>query len=250
MAAEQPREREGIFHGLKVDIVALHESWMQLVFPRQRGREHSVLGKWQPTTTGDKLKYRLWALLGVPLVAFIYPFVLAGFAVRFHATRLDSGVARVGGVGILLLSLLLWGGLTAAARIQFGATAEGFYAVAAASVTAVLASLLALGFRRLGGRFTTVLLGYPFAMTALFLPPIVAVLYSPTVADAVLPRSFDLAVYFLDNIAPATLAEMLRASYDLEGVAYVIMWFGVAVPLGWLLGVVVTLANVVRPTEA
>ncbi|MDZ7746144.1 MAG: hypothetical protein U5K28_06400 [Halobacteriales archaeon] len=250
MAAGKSRERDGILHGLKVDIVALHESWMQLVFPRQRGREHSVLGKWEPTTTGDKLKYQLWSLLGIPLVAVIYPFVLAGLAVRFHASRLDNSIARAGGAGILLLAILLWGGLTVAARYRFGATAEGFYAVAAASVTAVVATLLALGFRRLDGRVVTVLFGYPFATTALFLPPVVAALYSPTIADAVFPRSFDLAVYFLDNVAPPALAETLRASYDLEGVAYVIMWFGIAIPLGWLLGVVVTLANVVRPTES
>ncbi|PSP37593.1 hypothetical protein BRC71_11570 [Halobacteriales archaeon QH_7_65_31] len=249
MAAGQSRTRDGLLHGLKIDLVALHESWMQLVFPRQRGREHSVLGKWEPTTTSDRLKYQLWAVAGLPLVAAIYPFVLVGLAVRFYASRLDSGVARVGGAGILLTTIIVWGGLTVAARVQFGASTEGFYAVAAASVTAIVASLLALSFRRLGGRVVTIVCSYPFATTALFLPPVVAALYSPVIADTIFPRSFDLAVYFLDNVAPAALAETLRSSYDLEGLAYVIMWFGLAVPLGWLLGVVVTLANVVRPTE-
>lgn len=249
MAAGQGRERDGIVDGVKVDMVALHESWMQLLFPRQRGRAHSVLGKWQPSSTLDVVKYRVWSALGVPLIALLYPLALLGFATRFYTRRIDSGATRLGALGVVLLALVVWGALTVAARVRFGATAEGFYAVAAASVTAVAASLLAYGFLRFDGRPITVLLAYPFAMTAIFLPPVVAALYSPAVADAILPRSLDLAVWFLDNIAPASLAAFLRSTYELEGVAYVIMWFAVAVPVGWLLGIVVSLADVVRPKD-
>ncbi|MFC7235753.1 hypothetical protein [Halosegnis marinus] len=249
MAAGQGRERDGILDGIKVDVVALHESWMQVLFPRQRGRAHSVLGKWKPTSTADKIKYRVWSAIGVPLIAVLYPLALLGFATRFYTRRIDSGVTRIGAVGTLLLAVVVWGALTVVARFRFGATAEGFFAVAAASVTAVVASLLAYGFLRLDGRPVTVLFAYPFAMTALFLPPVVAALYSPTVANAVLPGSLDLAQYFLDNVAPRRLSRFLRASYDLEGVAYVIMWFAIAVPVGWLLGIVVSLADVVRPKD-
>ncbi|WP_255150650.1 hypothetical protein [Halorarius halobius] len=248
MATEgQQEERAGVVDGIKVDVVRLHETWMELLFPRQRGAAHSVLGKWKPTTTADTVKYRLWAALGVPIIALLYPLALAGFAARFYSRRIDRGVARVGLVGVVLLAVLAWGALTFAARVQFGASAEGFYAVAAASLTAVLASVLAVVFTRVDGRPVTVLLAYPFGMTAIFLPPVVAALYSPVVADAVLPGSYDLAVWFLDNVAPEPLAEFLRGTYDLEGVAYVLMWFGIAVPLGWLLGLLVSLADVVRP---
>lgn len=245
MAAEGGRERNGVVDGIRVDLVALHESWMQLVFPRQRGRAHSVLGKWKPTTTADRIKYRTWGAIGVPLIAVLYPLALLGFATRFYTRRIDSGVTRIGAFGVLLVGVVVWGALTALARVQF--STEGFLAVAAASITAIVASLLAYGFLRIGGRGTTVLLAYPFAMTAIFLPPVVAALYSPTVADTVLPGSLDLATWFLDNVAPPRLAAFLRAEYDLEGVAYVIMWFAIAVPVGWLLGAVVTLADVVRP---
>jgi hypothetical protein len=245
MGGEEAREREGVVDAVRIDLVALHESWMQLVFPRQRGRAHSVLGKWRPTSTADKLKYRTWGAIGVPLIAVLYPLALLGFATRFYTRRIDSGVTRIGALGVLLVGLVVWGALTALARVQF--STEGFLAVAAASVTAIVASLLAYGFLRIGGRGTTVLLAYPFAMTAIFLPPVVAALYSPTVANAVLPGSLDLATWFLDNVAPPRLAAFLRAEYDLEGVAYVIMWFAIAVPVGWLLGAVVTLADVVRP---
>ena len=39
------------------------------------------------------------------------------------------------------------------------------------------------------------------------------------------------------------------AEFDLEGVTYVLLWFGISVPVGWLLGTVVTLADLVRPAE-
>lgn len=251
MATEEGADgRSGVLEGIKFDVVRLHETWMELLFPRQRGTVHSVLGKWRPSTTGDRIKYRLWWVLGAPLVAVLYPLALLGFGARFYSRRIDRGVARVGLAGVILLSVLVWGALTLAARVQFGESAEGFYAVAAASLTAVFASALAVVFTRVDGRPVTVLLAYPFAMTAIFLPPVVAALYSPTVADAVLPGSYDLAAWFLDDVAPGPLADFLRSSYDLEGVAYVLMWFGIAVPLGWLVGVLVSLADVVRPKDA
>lgn len=253
MATEQSAEEQsGVVDGIKVDVIRLHETWMELLFPRQRGAAHSVLGKWKPTTTADTVKYRVWSALGVPLIAIVYPLALLGFAARFYSRRIDRGVARVGLLGVVLLSVLVWGALTFAARVQFGASAEGFFAVAAASLTAVIASVLAVVFTRVGGRGTTILLAYPFGMTAIFLPPVVAALYSPVVADAVLPGSYDLAERFLDTLAATPLAPIsafLRAEYDLEGVAYVIMWFAIAVPVGWIVGTLVSLADVVRPKD-
>lgn len=246
---EESEDYAGVVDGIRFDVVRLHETWMELLFPRQRDTAHSVLGKWKPSSTVDRMKYRLWSALGVPIIALLYPLALFGFAARFYSRRIDRGVARVGLIGVVLLSVLAWGGLTFAARVRFGASAEGFFAVAAASLTAVIASIFAVVFTRVDGRATTVFVAYPFGMTALFLPPVVAALYSPTVADAILPRSYDMAKYFLDNVAPAQLATFLRSSYDLEGVAYVIMWFAIAVPVGWLIGLLVTLADVVRPKD-
>lgn len=240
-------EREGIVDGLRVDLVRFHETWMELLFPRQRGAAHSVLGKWEPRTTGDRVKYRLWAAVGALVVALTYPLVLVGFAVRFYSRRIDSTAARVGLLGVVLLAVVAWGALTALARVRF--SPEGFYAVAAASIVAVLAAALALGFTRLGGRGTTILLAYPFGMTAIFLPPVVAALYSPALADAVFVPSERLAAWFLDTVPPDRVARLLRDRYDLEGLAFVAMWFAIAVPLGWLLGLLVSLADVVRPKE-
>ena len=235
----------GLVDGAKVDVVRLHETWMELVFPRQRTAVHKVLGKWQPRTRGDRIKYRLWSALGVPLVALLYPLLLVGFAVRFNARRFDSATARLGVVGVVVLTALLWGGLTALARVrlEFG----GFLAVGAASAVAVVSAGLAATFARVGGRGTTVLLGYPFAMNAVFLPPVVAALYDPSLSG-VLERSESLAIFLLDGfLYVGGINEYLRANFSLEGIGVLLMWAAIATPLGWFLGLVVTLADLIRP---
>jgi hypothetical protein len=236
----------GLIDGVRFDVKRMHETWMELFFPRQREAAGSVLGKWKPKTSREKLTYNTWYYLGIPIIAVVYPLVLLGYLLRFQVRRLDSAALRLGTVGVFLLLLVLWGGLTALSYVQF--SRAGFIAVAAASAVAVLCSLLALGFRFLGGRVTTVVFAYPFAMTAIFLPPSVAALYSPTVADAIFPYSENLAIYILDNyLAFADVNTYLRTRYNLEGIAYAGMWFGIAVPIGWFLGILVTLADLVRP---
>ena len=235
----------GLVEGIKVDVVRLHETWMELVFPRQRTAVHTVLGKWQPRTTGDRIKYRLWGAVGVPLVALLYPLLLVGVGVRFNARRLDSATARLGVMGVVLVTALLWGGLTALARLrlEFG----GVVAVAAASAVAVVSAGLAAVFVRSGGRGTTVALAYPFAMNAVFLPPVVAALYDPSLSG-ILERSEALAIFLLDSfLYVGGINEYLRANFSLEGVGVVLMWVGIATPLGWLFGLVVSLADLIRP---
>ncbi|WP_101296352.1 hypothetical protein [Halegenticoccus soli] len=237
--------RPGFLGAIRIDLARLHDAWMELAFPRQldAGR---ILGKWRPTTATQRISYAGWAALGVPLVAAGYPLLLFGFAARFHARRLGTAGARLGVAGAVLLSLLLWGALTAVAHLRL--SFDGFVAVLAASLAATAAAALTVFFDRVGGRATSVLLAYPAGVTALFLPPVVAALYSPAVAAVVLPGSYTLAVWLLDNVlAVAGVSAFLRGRFTLEGVAYVAMWFGIAVPSGWLLGTAVALADVVRP---
>ncbi|EJN60516.1 hypothetical protein [Halogranum rubrum] len=241
MESTQP----GIFGAIRIDLARLHATWMELLFPRQLDPSR-VLGKWHPETTVERVGYTGWAAVGLPLVVVGYPLLLVGMLARFHAQRLDSAGARLGVLGVVGLSLLVWGGLTTVAHLRF--SQSGFLAVLAASVVATLAAALAVVFGRVGGRGTSVLLAYPMGMTALFLPPVVAALYSPSVASVVFPGSQSLAVWLLDTVlSVGGLDVLLRDQFDLRGVAYVAMWFGLAVPLGWLFGVVVTLADVVRP---
>jgi hypothetical protein len=230
---------------IRLDLRRLHEHWMGLFFPRQRAG-HSVLGKWQPSTRSGWITYRGLAGFGALVVALLYPLVLVGFAARFHTRRIDRAAAGLGLVGVVSLTALVWGALVVLARLQF--SQRGFVAVAASAAVATAAAAAAVAFARVGGRATTVALAYPAAMTALFLPPVVAALFSTTVGSVVLPGSTELAVRLLDGpLALLGVDGYLRDNYTLEGAAYVGMWLAIAVPLGWLLGCVVTLADLVRP---
>ncbi len=219
---------------------------MEIVFPRQRESAHSVLGKWTPNTTTGWIGYRIWGVLGMLAVALLYPLALVGFMARFYARKADGTATRIGILGVVAISVVVWGALTVFARLRFSFT--GFVAVAAAGGVATVSAVLAVVFSRIGGRKTTVFLGYPFGMTAIFLPPVVAALYSPVLAERIFPQSESLAIWLLDNVLyVGDINEYLRSRYSLSGLGYVGMWFGIAVPLGWLVGGVVTLADLIRP---
>ena len=235
--------------GIRVDLRQLHDRWMALLYPRQLVKPHAVLGRWRPDTPREKVSYYGWGVVGAPLVLLLYPLVLLGYITRFYARGVESTARRIGLIGVMLLPLILWGLLTAVAYMQF--SFEGFAAVLAATIVATLSAGLAYVFARVGGRGTTVLLAYPFAMNAIFLPPVVAALYSPFMARHIFPGSELLAIWILDNILYIYgINQFLRAHYTLEGVAYVGMWIGIAVPLGWILGTLVTLADIVRPSSS
>lgn len=237
-------ERGGLVGAVRVDLVRLYETWMELLFPRQRGAEHSVLGKWRPTTTSGRLTYRVWGVVGVPVVAVLYPLLLLGFATRFYSRRFDSAETRLGLVGVVLVAIVVWGALTALARLRF--STEGFLAVAAASAVAVVSAALAVVFKRVGGRFVTVALAYPFAMTAIFLPPIVAAVFGLDPANVV-PWTEATADAIRETL-PDAITDPISDRFDVTKVTMVVMWLLVSVPLGWVLGSVVVLADLVRPT--
>ncbi len=239
------RRSPGLIGAVRIDVTRLHDTWMEVAFPRQLDAS-SVLGKWQPETTPQRIAYKLWAAIGIPLVLFGYPLLLVGFATRYYATRLDSAVTRIGVLGVLLVATLVWGTLTVITRVQL--STEAFLAVGAASVVAIASAGLAALFSKVGGRATSVLLAYPFAMTALFLPPVVAALFTPSLGEVIFPNSTELAVWILDTLlAVGGINDWLRANFTLEGTGYVLMWFGLAIPTGWLLGLLVALADVIRP---
>lgn len=231
---------------LVVDLRRFHDRWMGLVFPRQVNARGTVLGKWTPNTTGGWIRYRLWGGVGIFVVAIFYPVALFGTAIRYQVRRIDDAVAWLGLVGVIILSAIAWGGLSVFASLRF--PFEGFLAVVAAGLVATMSAVGAVLFSRVDGRPVTVAVAYPLAVTGVFLPPVVAALYSPALADIIFTGSTNLAVWLLDRL-PALISEPLQARFTLVGVAYVGMWFGIAVPVGWILGSVVALADVVRPTE-
>ncbi|WP_136689912.1 hypothetical protein [Halorhabdus amylolytica] len=239
----------GIVEGVRIDLKRLHESWMEIVYPRQVDADQTVLGKWTPDSQRGWITYRAWGVLGWLLLAIVYPMVLFGYVMRAQTSRLDWVAAYIGAIGTFLVLTIMWGSLTVVAHLELTNQDEVF-AVLVASVVAVIAGMLAYLFRTVGGRVTTVLFAYPFAMTALFLPPIVAAFYNPTIQDAIFAQSTDVAHWINDTVLSyGGIAETLRARFDLEGIAHAIMWFGISFPVGWLIGVVVTLANYVRPSD-
>jgi hypothetical protein len=241
---------QSVVDAVRVDLRKFHETWMELVFPRQRGTQHSVLGKWTPETPREKLTYNGWSVVGIAVIAVLYPMALAGVIVRFHARRIEFSIERVGAIGVFLLAVLVWGGLAALVEFRLNFPADEANAIVAASVVAILATGLALVFRAVDGRPVTVLLSYPLGTTAIFLPPLVAALLSDQLAQFTIIYSEDIAVFIQDEVlAEVGLKEYFVRNFDRDGGAYVIMWVGISVPLGWLLGVMVTLADFIRPKE-
>lgn len=238
----------GIVGAVKADVQRLHGAWMELVFPRQRGRGHSVMGKWKPETLPQRIGYHGWSILGLFGLLLLYPLTVIGLGTRFYAAKLDSTRTRLGIVGVTGIAVVGWGTLTVIAHLRL--PFDAFLAIAAASAVATVSAALAAGFSKFGGRLTSVLFAYPFAMTALFLPPVVAALVTPSLEGIILEPSYDFAAWALDNILHVGgVNEYLRGNFDLEGAAYAAMWVGISFPLGWFLGVVIALANLVRPSE-
>jgi len=237
-----------IVEAVKVDLERLHETWMELVFPRQRGAEDTVFGKYTPDSSMGMAGYRAWGVVGMVALSVLYPLAVLGFATRFYVRRIDSAATRLGLVGVILLTALVWGGLTVVSYVRF--PFQGFLAVGSAGAVATVSAALSVVFARVDGRPVTVLLAYPFAVTAIFLPPVVAAFYSPALATVIFPNSESIAEWVLDNLLSyGGLAAYLRESFELTGLAYVAMWLGISFPVGWFFGTVVTLANLVRPTE-
>ncbi|MFP4591708.1 MAG: hypothetical protein ACLFM8_09640, partial [Halobacteriales archaeon] len=234
---------------VRLDVVLLHETWMEAIFPRQRHDRHPVLGKYRPTSTPGRAGYWAWAAVGAPLAVLLYPFVLLGLVVRWHTGSIDTLAERLGLVGVVLLTAAVWGALSVAAWV--GLSSESFLAVLAAAIVATVAAFVGVVAHRLGGRTSTVLVAYPAGMTAIFLPPVVAALVSEAVGDVVFPTSEEVAIWILDTLLfVGGLNELIRESFDLVGLGHVLMWLGIAIPLGWFLGLIVTLADVIRPREA
>lgn len=240
--------RPGLAGAVAIDLRVLHETWMAVLFPRQRDTRGTALGKWKPETPPGRVAYYLWALVGAPVVAVVYPLLLAGYIVRYQARQVGAVGLRLGLAGVVLLFALVWGGLTGLAVLQSGAFEEGAVtALALASGVAVVSAALSYLCWRVDGHTTTVLLAYPFAVTAIFLPPVVAALFWPPLAGLI--EWSDEVAFWVTNEGPDPLGVVswLEATFDRQDEDHVLIWFVASFPVGWALGLLVTLADLVRP---
>jgi hypothetical protein len=234
-----------IVAAVRADLLRLLTAWRALLFSMDSGG-HPVRTRWRPQSTRDRIVFWLWSALGSVLIAAAYPFAVSGFWVRYVTRRLNRIATGLGLLAIVAAVAVAWSALTALAWGEF--STSGFTAVLTASVVATISAGLAWLTARAGGRRLTLVAAYPFAVAAIFLPPVTAALFSPTLAEVILPRSTSLAEWILDNVLfVGDLNAVIRQRFDLSGIAFVGMWSGLAVPIGWGLGLLVTFANAVRP---
>jgi hypothetical protein len=112
-------------------------------------------------------------------------------------------------------------------------------AVLIAIVSATIGALCFLA----PGKLKTVVLGYPFALNVILLPPVVIAVYDPRL-NVILEQSVLFAEYLLTNYATVLGLEMwLRSTFTLEGINYLFMWFSISFPLGWFLGGTVSVSK-------
>lgn len=244
---DRPTGLAWLVAAVRHDLRGLHAGWMGVAFADRYVSAHPVAGVQRPQSAAGRAWFRLWSVLGAALLVVVYPLAIVGFATRYYVARTSGFARRVGTIGIVLTGVLVWGALTVSAYLR-EFSLLGVTAVAAAGAVAIVSALLARLFSRIGGRITSIVFAYPFGVTAFLLPPVVAAFFSPTLARVVFARSDVLAIWLLDTVLNVGgINSMLRSTFDLTGVAYLGMWFAIAVPVGWALGLLVALADLVRP---
>jgi hypothetical protein len=240
--------RPGLLGAIQIDLRVLHETWMGLLFPRQREARPRVVGTWRPQTPAQWVAYRLWTLVGLVVVPVVYPFLLAGYIVRYQTQAVGAAAVRLGLFGVVVAFAFAWGGLTAVVAVQSGQFQEGAVtALALASGVATVSAVLSYLCWRLDGRPATVLLAYPFAVTALLLPPVVAALFYDPLSGLIRWSDGVASWVTTEGPDPFGLVGWLEESFDRQDEDHVVIWFVASFPLGWTLGLVVTLADLVRP---
>lgn len=225
----------------KIDLIRLLAAWRDIAFSRQTD-EYSIQNRWRPDSLGEQFAFWAWSLLGAILISVIYPFAALGFWTRYVARQIDRIVAGLGVLVIIAAMAVLWGGLTALAWDQLPTT--GFRAVLAASIVAIVSVGLSWMFARHGSQRLTLILAYPFAVAAIFVPPVTAALFAPAIGGGILAESELFAEWLLNNVVTVgDLSTTIRQQFELAGLAFIGMWFGFAIPVGWTFALLVSLAN-------
>ena len=225
----------------KNNIINKHNSLLSKYFPRPSPKIRPNHKK----GITSQLRFVGISTIVIILTGLYMPFLLIGYPTNFVARKFAIVLDRTSTMIITLLTATSWGALTLLTYFQLGLA--DVLAVGIVSVVAVVAAGLAAVTSKMGGRLTSVLLAHPLAMTALFLPPVVAALVAPSLEPYVLDPSYALAVWILDTVfAVGGLNEAFRGAFDLEtfgagvglpGIGYLLIWIIISVVSGWLLGI-------------
>lgn len=135
---------------------------------------------------------------------------------------------------VTLVAAVIWGiGLVYGAA-RFGVS--GFVALFGASLIAVISASIAVLFFLVPGKRKTIGLAYPFTLNVVLLPPLIIAYYEPILAF-VWDYSTQTAIWILDTFLHYyDLNTYLRQNYTMTNRLYILMWFGISYPVGWILG--------------
>jgi hypothetical protein len=132
------------------------------------------------------------------------------------------------------VTLLFWGISVIYGAFEYGTS--GLVALIGASLIAVVTGAVATLFYLAPGRVKTVAITHPFAISTLFLPATVIALNEPAFSGFL----YDSALFaeFIINtfLAPIGLETFFRTTFDLNGSSYLVMWFAISFPVGWIFG--------------
>lgn len=102
-------------------------------------------------------------------------------------------------------------------------------------------------FRSRTSRAVRIAIAYPFAIGAIVVPVAATTLVSPTFATIARVATEGLAIIILDTVFQfGDINRWIRATFDLDGSGYLLMWLAIAISLGWIAGTGIELGMHVR----
>lgn len=132
------------------------------------------------------------------------------------------------------ITFVFWGISVVYGAFEYGTS--GLVALIGASLIAVVTGAVATLFYLAPGRVKTVALTHPFGVSTVFLPATVIALNEPAFSSFLYDSAL-FAEFIIDTfLAPIGLDTFFRTTFDLDGSSYLVMWFAISFPIGWVLG--------------
>lgn len=206
---------------------------MSVLYPRQLN-QHAVTGRWRPNSLVGTIGFRLWGVVSIPIVGISYTLFVLGMTLRY-VVETTVAIAEKTGIGPTVIGFgLFWLGVSILLYNYIELEQTIPFAISAA-VALVCLTVSILSQRRLGIA-GTIFVSYPTAYNSVFLPPVTAAVTTSTgILAPVLPTSYAIAVVVL-NTLPTPISSFMRATYEIDGGGYLLMWVGISVAVGWTTG--------------
>lgn len=226
------------------DIKKLHGVWMGILFSKYND-PHPVIGKYQPEGTIKKILYWFWAIIGIVTTVLSYPIVLVGLVLRIFTTSIAKVGTKLGITKTISMMAIVWASMIAGITYQYGF--DNTLVLSISASIALVSLLISFYSYRNGGRKTTIIISYPAAYTAIFLPPVTAAILAPF-GDPIINQSIRVAEYMLINWASTIgMEEWIRTNFELTGIYHAVMWFVISTIVGWITGLFIVISELIRP---